>query len=103
MSARTEKNLCILVHLAGCLFWFVPPLILWMWKRDQSAAFDAHGKEAVNFQLTFFVITIALGVVSFGILGLVAYLSSILLAAIAAANASQGKSYRYPLTYRAIQ
>lgn len=103
MSAKAEKNLCILIHLAGCLFWFVPPLILWMWKRDVSETVDANGKEAVNFQLTFFVITIALGVVSFGILGLVAYISSILLAVIAAANVSQGKQYRYPFTYRAIK
>lgn len=103
MSAGSEKNLCILIHLAGCFFWFMPPLILWLWKRDASEAVDANGKEAVNFQLSFFVLTVFLAFISFGFLGFVAYFTSIILAVIGAANAGQGKVYRYPLTWRVIK
>ncbi len=103
LPARTEKNLCVVIHLIGCFFWFVPPLILWLWKRDDSAAIDAHGKEAINFQLTFFVLTLTLAFVSCGALAIPAYLSSIIFAAIAAAKAGQGTLYRYPIAVRIIK
>src|SRR6266436_2745109 len=39
----------VLLHFPGHL---LPPLILWLIKRDEAPELDAHGKEAVNFQIS---------------------------------------------------
>jgi uncharacterized Tic20 family protein len=31
------------------------PLIVWLMKRDESPEIDAHGKEAVNFQISMLI------------------------------------------------
>ncbi|MDB6118296.1 MAG: hypothetical protein JWO08_2077 [Verrucomicrobiaceae bacterium] len=40
MAATTERTLVLLAHLF--------PIIIWPWKRKESPAVDAHGKEALN-------------------------------------------------------
>src|SRR5687768_15194295 len=55
-STRSWEVLCHLSAAAGLVG--VPfghifgPLIVWLCKRDESAAVDAHGKEALNFHLS---------------------------------------------------
>lgn len=117
VTAATEANvrtwaafchasalLGIFLHFPGHL---LPPLIVWLWKRNESALIDAHGKEAVNFQLSMLVynaIAAVLCVVLVGCLFLVVlWVLNTALCIIAAIQASEGKFYRYPMTIRFIQ
>src|ERR1043165_7467600 len=43
----------------------VGPLIIWQLKKDQIPSPEAHGKEAVNFQLSFLIYLVAGGVAAF--------------------------------------
>ena len=60
-SVRTCTVLChasaFLGFLIPALGQFVGPLIVWLWKRDESPEIDAHRKESLNFQLSVFIYT----------------------------------------------
>jgi hypothetical protein len=53
-NVRTWSALCHASALLGVFLHFpghlIPPLIIWLAKRDESREIDAHGKEAVNFR-----------------------------------------------------
>ena len=117
-NVRTWTVLC---HASAFLGFFIPaaghiigPLIVWLLKRGESAEIDEHGKESLNFQISMFIYTSALGVVCFilmfvliGFLLLplfaVLFLVDIVLVIIASLKASEGQLYRYPLTIRLIK
>ncbi len=106
MPAATERNFVLLAHLF--------PLIIWPWKRKQSPAVDAHGKEALNMGLTLLLVMFPLGIIT-GLLGsafiatLVSIASSLvsfvmlLLVVIGAVKAQQGWLLRYPGNLRLIK
>lgn len=56
----SSKKVAALIHLStfGQIFFplgnFIFPLILWMIKRDDQFV-DEHGKQALNFQISFFL------------------------------------------------
>lgn len=94
----------VVVHFPGHL---LGPLILWLVKRDDAPELDAHGKEAVNFQISMLIYNViaaffCLILIGFFFLAVLWVLNAILVI-IAAIQASDGKFYRYPMTIRFIQ
>ena len=94
----------VFLHFPGHL---LPPLILWLIKRDESPELDAHGKEAVNFQISMLIYNLVaaefcLILVGFLFLAILWILNTVFVI-IAAIQASDGKFYRYPMTIRFIQ
>lgn len=117
-SIRTWTVLCHLSALAGFIIpaagHLVGPLIVWLLKRDDSREIDEHGKESLNFQISMFIYTAALGVICFilmfvliGFLLLplfaVLYVADIVLVIIASMKANDGTLYRYPFTIRLLK
>jgi hypothetical protein len=56
------RTWCAFIHASALLGVFLhfpghllPPLILWLIKRDESPELDTHGKEAVNFQISMLI------------------------------------------------
>jgi hypothetical protein len=90
------------------LGWIVGPIICWQVNKNQYPFVDYHGKEAVNFQVSFLIYAIvaAVSTVCFGI-GLVLLpivaVFQIVFVIIAGIKANQGELYRYPLTIRLIK
>ncbi len=104
-SGERAYATCIhLVVLAGIPI--LPQLIMWLIKRDESPFLDDHGKEALNFQISAILLTmiaVVLVVVGVGILMLLAIGPFVLISSIVAAvRASQGRYFRYPMTFRLI-
>jgi uncharacterized Tic20 family protein len=128
----------MLCHLSALLMLFfswgavLGPLIVWLIKRNESSVVDDQGKESLNFQITVYIICLALsivlgllmfGTVGFGALwgspliftgglaggfGLVGILSivrliDIILVVVASIRANNGVSYRYPFNIRFIK
>ena len=105
MSVANERTFVLLAHLF--------PLVIWPWKRKESPAVDAHGKEALNMGITLMIIMFPLGFIA-GLLGaavativsiatsLVSF-AMILLVVIGALKAQQGWLLRYPLNFRLIK
>ena len=122
---QTDRTWDVLSHLSAIVFLLgVPfgnilgPLVVWLIKRSDSPSVDAHGKEALNFQisLTLYLmaavgITVGLMLVLIGFLllplliiaAIVVPVLDLILIIIAAVKASNGEFYRYPLTLRLIR
>ena len=94
----------VFLHFPGHL---IPPLVIWLLKRDGSAELDAHGKEAVNFQISMLIYNVVAAVFCLILIGFVflavLWVLNAVLVIIAAIQASDGKFYRYPMTIRFIQ
>src|SRR3954449_6619751 len=110
-SVRSWNVLChasallgVFVHFPGHL---IPPLIVWLLKRDESPEIDAHGKEAVNFQISMLIYNVVAGVFCIVLIGFaflaVLWVLNAIFVIIAAIQASDGKLYRYPMTIRFLQ
>ena len=111
VNVRTWTALCHASALLGVLLHFpghlLGPLIVWLVKRGDSPEIDAHGKEALNFQISMLIynavsLVFCLILIGFVFLAILWVLNAILVI-IASIQASEGKFYRYPMTIRFIQ
>ncbi|MFW5933935.1 MAG: DUF4870 domain-containing protein, partial [Actinomycetota bacterium] len=110
----------VLGVLTGAALGFLAPLLVWLLKRDEEPFLDHHGKEALNFQLTvllalvvgalamvpaviFGVLTLGIGFVIVGAVGLAALAVWVALPIVASVKASNGEGYRYPITIRFVR
>lgn len=75
-----QKNIATFIHLSTFSRFIIPfgnfigPLILWITNKEKSEFIDAHGKQALNFQISIFLYAIILGVTTipvfiFGLFG----------------------------------
>src|SRR2546423_12677005 len=110
-NVRTWNALChasallgVVLHIPGAL---LGPLIVWLVKRGDSPEIDAHGKEALNFQISMLLYTLISGVFCLILIGFVfiaiLWVLNAVFVIIASIQASDGKFYRYPMTIRFIQ
>lgn len=101
----------MLCHLLAIFTGFLGPLILWLVKKDESRYVDHHAREALNFQITFFIVfmgmLIATFVLMFVMIGIllipvIIVLSILVLVAeiLAAVAAQNGTWHRYPCSIR---
>ena len=70
MKPQEEKNLAFLTHLSGFGGYIFPfgsiviPLIIWETKKRDSNFIDKNGKEAINFNISYLLYTVLLGLSS---------------------------------------
>ncbi|UOB18051.1 DUF4870 domain-containing protein [Abyssalbus ytuae] len=68
---KHQKNLSAAIHISTFSKYFIPfgnfivPLILWTSNKNQSQFIDYNGKQALNFQISILLYSIAIGVVAF--------------------------------------
>jgi uncharacterized Tic20 family protein len=110
-NARSWAALChasallgVLVHFPGHL---LGPLIVWLYKRDDSPELDAHGKEALNFQISMLIYNVIAAIFCLVLIGFlflaILWVLNAIFVIIASIQASDGKFYRYPMTIRFLQ
>lgn len=69
MSQETQNNNALFIHLSALSNLFIPlgnlifPIVLWQAFKKEGAFVDHHGKEAVNFNLSFFIYSIVIIIV----------------------------------------
>tara|TARA_A100000171_G_C2139501_1_gene153594 strand:- start:7634 stop:8011 length:378 start_codon:yes stop_codon:yes gene_type:complete len=107
---KNDQDITMICHLLGFCGFIMPilhigaPLLFWLWKKDTSEDLDRHGREVINFQLSwtiyFFIATVlCIILIGFVLLGILA-ISWVILVIIGALAAKRGELYRYPLTIR---
>jgi len=117
-QARMWNMFCHLSALAG--FTGIPfgnilgPLIIWQIKKNEFPSVDAHGKAALNFQITM-TIAVVVGlfaalVLSFFCIGYLLFpfvlliaLAGMVLAVIAGIKANNGENYKYPFSIEFVK
>jgi uncharacterized protein len=98
---QDERTMAILAHVLTIFFGFIPPLIIWLIKKEESKYVAEQAKESLNFQLTLLLMYIALAITLIGfILFFVPYILGIVFAIVATINASDNKIYKYPFCIR---
>ncbi len=110
-NVRNWNAFCHASALLGVFLHFpghvLAPLIVWLAKRDASPEIDAHGKEALNFQISMLIYNAIAAVFCLVLIGFVIlpvlWVLNAVFVIIAAIKASDGKFYRYPMTIRFIQ
>src|SRR3954462_5976023 len=110
-NVRNWNILCHASALLGVLFHFpghlLGPLLVWLVKRGDSPEIDAHGKEALNFQISMLIYNFMSAIFCLVLIGFVflavLWVLNAILVIVAAIQASEGKFYRYPMTIRFIQ
>lgn len=101
-----DKNIAVLAHIGGVFFGFIPALIVWLLKKDDSTYIGEQAREALNFQITMMIAYMAAGVLAWILVGLlffpVLWLANLVLCIVAAVSASKGENYQYPFALRLI-
>lgn len=100
------RTFAMLGHGLGILFPILAPLLLWLLKKDDTPAAEPQLKEALNFQITAYILVFILGgllgwipILGWCItlpLGLIIWLAAIVFQIIATVSVSKGVPYTYP-------
>jgi uncharacterized Tic20 family protein len=99
-----ERTMAILAHVLNLVAPVIAPLVIYLIKKDESAYVAAHAKEALNFQITVWIVTIGLAITIIGLfLVIFVGIAAFILIIVASIKASDNKLYRYPLTLRLIK
>ncbi len=115
MEASKERFFAVISHLGGllaftCLLGIIIPLVIWLAKGDDSVFINTQAKEALNFQISFFIYMGICVVLFYTIIGipfaLIGYfifvLTNIICSIKGAIWTSRGNTYRYPMNLRLI-
>jgi len=99
-----ERILAILAHILTLVGSFIPPLVIYLLKKDESSFVAAHARESLNFQITVFIVIVILAITIIGVLFIwLVGVIDLVLVIVAAVRASDNKLYRYPFTIRLIK
>jgi uncharacterized protein len=112
-TSGNVRTWCVACHLSALAGFVIPgaghilgPLLIWLIKRGDSPEIDAHGKEALNFQISMLIYNLVAGVLCLLLIGFallaILHILNVVFVIIAALRASEGQMYRYPLTLRLI-
>jgi uncharacterized protein len=112
--SKDDQNWAMACHLSALAGFLVPfgniagPLLVWLLKRAEIPLVDAHGKEALNFQITVSIaiaVCIPLMFILIGIpLAILIGLGALILTIMAAVKVSNGElEYRYPFALRLLK
>lgn len=108
-----DKTLGMLCHLLGIFTGFLGPLILWLVKKDSCPFVAHHGREALNFQITVFLVMVGLMAMTFVLIFvlvgvifipviMILQVLAIVAEVMAAVAAQRGDWHRYPFCLRLV-
>jgi uncharacterized Tic20 family protein len=107
------RNAAVAAHLSTFAGLVVPfgsvigPLAVWLTRRHRDPFIDQAGREALNFGSSIAIYGLVALVGALMLVGIPLLMAGVIawvvLASLAAAKASQGQPYRYPLTMRLVR
>lgn len=90
----------VLIPLAG----FIVPVLMWIVNKDENARVDRHGKNIVNFMISFVIYAAVLSITWIGIpLAIVVGIVYVVLVILATVKANNGEYWKYPFTIQFIK
>ncbi len=102
-----ERTLAVLAHILTLVAGFIPPLVIWLLKKEESAFVAENAKESLNFQITLFIVVMICLVLTLVLIGAfllpIVCIAALIFVIIATIKASESKVYRYPMTIRLIK
>jgi transcriptional regulator with XRE-family HTH domain len=87
-----------LLHLSGLLLLIIPPIILWIWKRDEVRNIRKHAIDITNFQLSMSLFLLPCLLFSVYPIAVLLAVYSQALIIINAVKVTNDQAYKYPLS-----
>jgi uncharacterized Tic20 family protein len=85
----------------------LPPLFIWLSKRDGMPFVEVEARESLNFQISVTIYALACSILFFVGIGLIlVYILGVVwfvLVIIATLKANKGEAYRYPMNLRLVK
>jgi hypothetical protein len=110
LFGMTEKTYIMLMHLtqfAGVLIplaGFIVPILMWVANKDNNSNVDLHGKNILNFMISFAIYAAVATITIIGIpVAVVIGILYIVFVIIATVKANNGEYWKYPLTIQFIK
>ncbi|GIN21151.1 MAG TPA: DUF4870 domain-containing protein [Bacillus bacterium] len=105
--SSNDRMLALAIYVTSFFTTLIGPLLIWLLKKDESAFIDFHGKEYLNFIISYTVYSLVasllmlvlIGFILLPIIGIMAFVFTI----IAAIKAYNGEIYHFPLVFRIIK
>jgi uncharacterized protein len=106
MPKSDERLLAAGIYIISFFTAFLGPLIIWLLKKDDSDYIDYHGREYMNFFISYTVygivsgilVILLVGVVMLWIVGILGMVFTI----VGAIKAFEGQEYRIPFIFRLL-
>jgi uncharacterized Tic20 family protein len=102
----SDRHIAVAIHLSpfAAVFFqlaIFAPLVLWLVSKDKSAFADDHGREIMNFGISFLLLHILLGITVIGLILIpVLWIVGLVSLVRGAVAAGRGELFRYPMTFR---
>ncbi len=105
--SQDAYNWVILMHLSGILTFVFPPLLIWLFKKEELAEYEQHFKDIMNFQLSIFIYLIASAILLIVLIGLpllifIGLFSQVVII-INTIKVMNRQPYRYPWTIQILK
>lgn len=92
-----------LLHLSGLLLMIVPPIIVWILKRDKVKEMKPHAYDVINYQLSMSLYLLPfVFMTSYPILLIIGVYSQVIIV-MNTMKVAAGNSYRYPFSIRFLR
>lgn len=106
-SKKEDPQLLALLHLSGLFVLLFPPILIWLWKKDEVKAIDKNAKDVINFQLSMWVYLFAATILIFLIIGIPILIflgiSSSIIIILNSIKALNKQPYKYPFTIQFLK
>ena len=106
---NSEKNKIWLplLHLSGLFIMLLPPIIIWVWKKNKIPNIRKHAIDVVNFQLSMLIYLIPSGILVMVVIGLpiVIFLGifSTVIIILNTIRVINNQPYKYPMTIKILK
>jgi transcriptional regulator with XRE-family HTH domain len=96
-----------LLHLSGLFILLFPPVIIWMWKKDEIKNMREQGIDVINFQLSMLIILFPSGIlavllITIPIIIFIGIFSTFIIIK-NTIKVMNGQPYKYPMTIKILK
>nr|WP_227521991.1 DUF4870 domain-containing protein [Bacillus solitudinis] len=107
MEQKDERMFAMLIYLLSFFTAIIGPLIIWLLKKDESELVDFHGKEYINFFISYSVYSIISGILVIILIGFILLpiigIAALVFTILAAIKAYEGEHYKIPFIFRVLK
>ena len=105
--ARQRDFWLPMLHLSGIFVFLIPPLIIWLLKKDSIEEIREQGVDVINFQLSMWIILIPCGIFSFLLITIpviiVVGMYSLVIIIINTIRVANNQPYKYPTFFKILK
>ena len=101
-TKKEDTTLLAILHLSGLFVLLFPPILIWLWKKDEIADIDKHAKDVLNFQLSMWIYLFVGGLLIILLIGIPILIflgiSSSIIIVLNTIKVLNKQPYKYPFT-----